>query len=66
MKKQNILIVTLVMTTFLISSMFSVVAINKGPTSVNSLEVVKEIYDGENWVNEVNAEIGDTLQFRMK
>jgi uncharacterized repeat protein (TIGR01451 family)/fimbrial isopeptide formation D2 family protein len=65
MKKQNILIVTLVITTFLISSMFSVVAINKSPTSVNSLEVVKEVYNGEEWVDSINANIGDIVEFRI-
>lgn len=30
-----------------------------------SLEVIKEVWDGQNWVDEIDAEPGDTLSFRV-
>ena len=30
-----------------------------------SLEVIKEVWDGQNWVDEIDAEPGDTVSFRV-
>jgi uncharacterized repeat protein (TIGR01451 family)/fimbrial isopeptide formation D2 family protein len=65
MKKQNILVVTLLITVFLINSMFSVIAIDIGPTNVDSLVVVKEVYNGVAWVDSINANISDIVTFRI-
>jgi len=64
MKKSNILIITLVTTIILITSMFSVTS---GPeqSNVESLEVIKEIYEDGLWVNEIDANVGDTVTFRI-
>ena len=64
MKKNNILIVTLVTTLFLVTSMFSVSSITE-QTNEKSLEVIKEVYDDGEWVDEIYAEKGDTLTFRI-
>ncbi len=65
MKKQNILVVTLLITVFLINTMFGAIAINMGSTNVDSLEVVKEVYNGTGWVDSINANIGDIVTFRI-
>jgi len=63
-KKNNVLILTLVTTILLITSMFSVSSKNP-QTDVESLEVVKEIYEDGLWVDEIDAVLGDTVTFRI-
>lgn len=65
MKKQNILVVTLLITIFLINSMFGAVAIDKGSTNLDSLVVEKKVYNGSGWVDSINANLGDIVTFRI-
>lgn len=64
MKRKNVLVMTLVISALLVISTFGGVPLSaKG--NDESLEVVKEVYDGEDWVNEIDAEMGETVQFRI-
>ena len=66
MKRQKILAITLVISVLLIGSMFSGTAIKMNPLNTpDSLEVTKEVYDGQDWVDEISANIGETVQFRI-
>jgi len=69
MKRKKILILTLVITLALIVSTFGGTATDNISTlsTPESLEVVKEVYDpdGCGWVKTMDAEKGDTIQFRI-
>ena len=66
MIRKKLLVLTLVITVLLIGSTFSgTVADNNSTDGLESLDVKKEVYDGENWVDEIDAEIGDLIQFRI-
>ncbi len=58
------LIITLVTTFILFTSTISVSTVLK-KTDTESLEVVKEILDGSNWVNEIDADIGENITFKI-
>lgn len=65
MKKNNILILTLVTTIIMVTSTISVSSTSPQQSNMESLEVVKEIYDNKEWVNEINADIDDIIVFRI-
>jgi len=64
MKRKNSLVTTLVISAFLVVSTLGGFTLN-AVAAPDSLEVVKEVFDGENWVDEIDAEIGNTVQFRI-
>jgi len=66
MRKKNVLVVTLVLVALLGSSMFTGVAVNVETSNFSeSLEVVKDVFNGEEWVDNIDAEIDETVQFRI-
>ncbi|ENO12492.1 hypothetical protein MBGDC06_00513 [Thermoplasmatales archaeon SCGC AB-539-C06] len=68
MRRKNIAYLTLMISALMIVSAFSGIALNMKTTGTPpSLEVIKEVYDndGDEWVNEIDAKIGDTTQFRI-
>jgi len=64
MKRKSRLVTTLVISALLVVSTLGVFTFNAVATT-ESLEVVKEVFDGEDWADEIDAEIGDTVQFRI-
>ena len=64
MKRKNSLVTTLVISAFLIVSTLGGFTFN-AVAATESLEVVKEVWDGENWVDEIDAAFGGTVQFRI-
>ena len=64
MKTKNGLVMTLVISALLIISTFGGIAID-GDANEESLEVVKEVWDGAAWVDEIDAYPGDTVQFKI-
>ena len=64
MNKKLILIVTLVVSLSLISSMFGRTTI-KATTLTGRLDVEKKVWNGLHWVNSIDANIGDTVQFKI-
>ncbi len=66
MSRKKILFGALFISVFLIISTFSITAVDIRPSNTpDSLEVVKEVFDGENWVDEIQADIGDIVLFRI-
>ena len=68
MRRKNIAYLTLVISALMIASAFSGIALNmKNTGTPPSLEVIKKVYDDDSdeWVNEIDAKIGDTVQFRI-
>lgn len=66
MNRKNILAVTLIVSALMIISTISLTANEIRPSNTpESLEVVKEVFDGENWVNEIQAEIGEIVFFKI-
>ena len=65
MKKNNLLLFTLAIALVLVISTFSVSSYDSEKSNVESLEVVKEIYDEGLWVDEIDATIGETVRFRI-
>ena len=66
MREKNILVVMLVLSFLLTSSMFTGIAVYRNTSDFSeSLEVVKDVFDGEEWVDEINAELGETVQFKI-
>jgi len=46
--------------------MFTGIAVYRNTSDFSeSLEVVKDVFDGEEWVDEINAELGETVQFKI-
>jgi len=67
MENRNIIFLTLVIATLLIVSTFGGIAYDtKNTGAPDSLELVKEVWDGENWVKKINAEYGDIVSFADK
>ncbi|RLF63968.1 MAG: hypothetical protein DRN33_03070 [Thermoplasmata archaeon] len=66
MKNKNILFGTLVISVLLILSVFSGTAIKMNTTTLTgTLEVTKKIWDGDSWVDEIEADLNDTVQFKI-
>lgn len=68
MKKINVVVLTLVISTFLIISTFSgISAYGNSADPPGNVELIKEVYDVDTstWVNETDAESGDTVSFRI-
>ena len=63
--KKNLLIITLVTSVLLTSTMFSGIATKNEPDINKNLVVLKEVWDGEDWVDYYEAEIGETVTFRI-
>ena len=65
MNRKYFLIGTLVITFLLLGSVFSVPNIN-ATNLVGRLEVKKKVWDGESWVNSIDAELDEIIQFKIK
>ena len=66
MKRKNVLVMTLVISVLLIISIFNGTAVTMNTSSLKgTLEVTKEVYNGEDWVKTISAELEDTVQFRI-
>lgn len=65
MRSKYVLFITLVLSAFLTTSMFSGIAINLTNYAPESLEVVKEVFDGAKWNESIDAAQGDEVQFRI-
>ena len=66
MKRKNLLVMTLAISSLLISTIFTgFSAIADPDAELQSLVVDKEVYDGQDWVDEITADLGDTVQFRI-
>ena len=66
MRNKNVLLGTLVISVLLILSVFSGTAIKMNTTNLTgSLEVVKKVWDGESWVDSIEADLGDAVQFKI-
>ena len=66
MRKKNILIVTLVISIFLTSTMFSSPAVNINVLNTpEELDIEKKVYDGVNWVDQIEAELEDIVSFKI-
>ena len=65
MNNKKLLIITLVISILISSTMFSGTALKTKKTTVESLEVVKEVFDGADWVDEIDANMGEVINFRI-
>jgi len=64
MKIQNKLVVTLLISALLLISTFGGIVINAG-TEEESLEVEKKVWDGANWVEEIDVNINEEISFKI-
>jgi len=64
MKIKICFVAILLISTQLIAFTSNGMVLNKGKPDV-SLEVVKEVWDGQNWVDEIEADPGDIVSFRI-
>jgi len=65
MKHKKLLVITLVISALLIGSTLPGIAYNIGKSNVQSLEVVKEVFDGVDWVDSIDANFGDLVEFKI-
>jgi uncharacterized repeat protein (TIGR01451 family)/fimbrial isopeptide formation D2 family protein len=66
MKNKSVLVGTLAISVLLLLSVLG--GTTTGILTVNmvgQLDVVKKVYNGENWVDEINAELDDVVQFKI-
>jgi fimbrial isopeptide formation D2 family protein len=64
LKRKIGLVMTLMISNLLIASAFGVI-VNNIKANEQSLEVVKDVWNESGWVNEINADNGDTVTFRI-
>jgi len=58
--------ISLTVALLMVVSTFTVGAFNVSTNETYPFgDIVKEVFDGENWVDSIEAEIGDTLRFRI-
>ncbi len=66
MSNKNVLLWTLVLSGLLIFSGFSGTAVRLNTTNMTgSLDVVKKVWNGENWVDSIDAVLNDTVRFKI-
>lgn len=65
MNKKIILMGTLVISFLLITSIFSILPV-KAVNLTGQLDVIKKVRNGGSWANSIDADIGETVQFKLK